>query len=335
MPSARTLITEIATGLGCTSFDSVESALAERPREFVNVTSEAWSALDEEWARPSRRVDFEGAFANGRALFLADDGMRGRPVRRIEWKGSQRAPAYEFLPADLRIDHVFLVSCKYDSRVVGNTSPAHLFDDLQWGRIEAARDDWYQIVAPVEYQRFYEAAREASEDRASLPALVGGLGAADRATLKAAFGRTWPPILDGPYREFSFAVAKASAARWEAATSTQGRRELALWRLLRMGAAPYFLLGESGGERLRLRVATPWDWQQSFKLQSFAVAPARAEQPRVDWEARIQSRSTREVVSVVGHVEVRWSHGRFAQPPEAKVYLDTPHHRVPGYFPLV
>jgi hypothetical protein len=38
--------------------------------------------------------------------------------------------------------------------------------------------------------------------------------------------------------------------------------------------------------------------------------------------------------TVEGHVEIRWSHGRFAGPPEAKVYLDTPHHDVPGYLPL-
>ena len=40
-------------------------------------------------------------------------------------------------------------------------------------------------------------------------------------------------------------------------------------------------------------------------------------------------------MEVGGHVEVRWSHGRFGGLPEAKVYLDTPHARVPGYFPLV
>jgi len=33
-------------------------------------------------------------------------------------------------------------------------------------------------------------------------------------------------------------------------------------------------------------------------------------------------------------VEVRWSHGRFAQAPEAKVYLDTPHTKVPGYLQI-
>lgn len=46
---------------------------------------------------------------------------------------------------------------------------------------------------------------------------------------------------------------------------------------------------------------------------------------------RARSGQTREVS---GHVEVRWSHGRFGGPPEAKGYLDTSHHLVPGYFPL-
>jgi hypothetical protein len=37
---------------------------------------------------------------------------------------------------------------------------------------------------------------------------------------------------------------------------------------------------------------------------------------------------------VEGHVEVRWSHGKFGGVPEAKIYLDTPHHKVAGYQPL-
>ena len=41
-----------------------------------------------------------------------------------------------------------------------------------------------------------------------------------------------------------------------------------------------------------------------------------------------------ELYEVAGHIEVRWSHGRFGGLPEAKGYLDVPHHRVPGYFEL-
>ncbi len=48
----------------------------------------------------------------------------------------------------------------------------------------------------------------------------------------------------------------------------------------------------------------------------------------------MRDRSTSEIIELEGHIEVRWSHGRFGGPPEAKGYLDTPHHLVPGYFAL-
>ena len=57
-------------------------------------------------------------------------------------------------------------------------------------------------------------------------------------------------------------------------------------------------------------------------------------QPRVDWAGSYRDRRGGTNGTVRGHVEIRWSHGRFAQPPEAKVYLDTPMSQLPGYHPL-
>jgi hypothetical protein len=108
-----------------------------------------------------------------------------------------------------------------------------------------------------------------------------------------------------------------------------------LWRLLRMTAAPYFVLGTADGRSLRVRVETPWEWRLRHDLRRFDVWAGEAGQPVVHWKAVVRDRTGGTDVDVDGHVEVRWSHGRFAQPPEAKVYLDTPHHRVPGYVPLV
>jgi hypothetical protein len=54
----------------------------------------------------------------------------------------------------------------------------------------------------------------------------------------------------------------------------------------------------------------------------------------VGWCAVVRDRAHARERVVEGHVEVRWSHGRFAAPPEAKVYLDTRHDEIPGYFPL-
>jgi hypothetical protein len=110
--------------------------------------------------------------------------------------------------------------------------------------------------------------------------------------------------------------------------------ETMLWRLLRIGSAPYFVLGSSSDRSLRLRIATSWDWRQHFQLIAISMEGQPGGQPRVGWEALVRDRSSQEVHSVVGHIEVRWSHGRFGGLPEAKGYLDTPHHLVPGYFRL-
>jgi hypothetical protein len=94
------------------------------------------------------------------------------------------------------------------------------------------------------------------------------------------------------------------------------------------------VLGSSAERSLRLRIATSWDWRQHFQLISIQMDPQRGGQPRVGWLAVVRDRRTYEVSEVAGHIEVRWSHGRFGGLPEAKGYLDTPHHLVPGYFAL-
>jgi hypothetical protein len=101
-----------------------------------------------------------------------------------------------------------------------------------------------------------------------------------------------------------------------------------------MGSTPYFVLGSSATRSLRLRIATPWDWRQLFTLQRLDVFPQAGGQPRVGWNATVRERADGATHTVSGHVEVRWSHGRFGGLPEAKGYLDTPHHLVPGYVPL-
>ena len=137
-----------------------------------------------------------------------------------------------------------------------------------------------------------------------------------------------------------------------------GRDRSLLWRLLRLASAPYFVLGTGPRSSLRLRVDTPWDWNQAFELRRFDIEAQPGGQARVGWRARIRSRADPGIdrgadapvvdgsmadrralgageVEVAGHVEIRWSHGRFGGHPEAKVYLDTPHAQVPGYHPLV
>lgn len=333
MPDLLTEITEIVTGLGMTGIHDLVSALAARPGVMRNVSDSHWDRLDAALAAGTQAAVFARAWANGRAFVESPDGLRERVPRVIEWKGSHQPPGFDFLPVDLRIDHVYLVSCKYQSKILANSSPSNLFVRRLADRTAGGdAASWYAVCAPEEYQHFYSCVRR-HIGQALLPTTPQELTAGHVRRIRSACGGTWPPSLVPVWTEFSLAVATASAERWLQELPTAARREEMLWRLLRLNPSSYFVLGSSDDGPLRLRIGTPWDWRQSFTLQELQIAAARAGQPRVNWTAQLEEKETGAQRLVAGHVEIRWAHGRFSSV-EAKVYLDTPHAEVPGYFPL-
>jgi len=332
--SLKTEISEVVTGLGMLHYQTPLSALSAQPSAIAGVDPPTWARLRKAYEEEREPLLFDAAWRNGRAFLQARDALRGRVPLRIEWKGASRPVGYEFLPADLRIDHVFLVSCKYRSRLLFNTSPAHLFDRALMSRGSRGLD-WYLDVAQDRYQSLYVATREHLGDQ-SLPDRIDDLLPTGRAALKEALREhPWSEAVRAQYHEFSREVADRSAQRWRLQLKTKAQGEEQLWRLLRLASAPYYLLGASPHDSLRLRIATPWDWRQHFRLESFVVeADAKAEQPTVTWRGEVRRLDDGSQLVVEGFVEIRWSHGRFATPPEAKVQLVTAHELVPGYFKL-
>jgi hypothetical protein len=333
VPDLLTEITEIVTGLGMTGIDNLPDAVATRPAVLKHVANEHWDRLGAALADGAYESAFANAWANGRAFLDSPDGLRGRIPIVIEWKGSHQPPGFDFLPVDLRIDHVYLVSCKYQSKILANSSPSNLFLRRLADRSVAAETrSWYELCAPREYQHFYSSVRR-YVGQALLPARPQDLTPIELARIRSACGGTWPQRLAPLWEEFSLAVASESLARWLKQLQTPTRREEMLWRLLRLNASSYFVLGSSNAGPLRLRVGTPWDWRQNFSLQSLELVAVSAGQPKISWSASLAQRKDGSQRSVDGHIEIRWSHGRFSSV-EAKIYLDTPHAEVPGYFPL-
>jgi hypothetical protein len=333
VPADRTEITEILTGLATFGAPDAGTALADPPAAFGGVGEARWSRLRSLAAQGRYRAEFAAAWANGTCFLHARDGLRGRTPEVVEWKGPQRPPGVEPLPADLRIDHVYLVSCKYNSRIQLNASPRSIFAPPG----EATTGDWFGEVAPEATQSLYDIVRFETGLMGALPDRVGALSPPQRRQLAAALGRgRWTsPAAAEAYTALSAAVAAGSARRWRDRLRRREReQEATLWRFLRVAAATYFVLGSDGTRMVRMRVGSPWDWRQSFRLRRFDVEPAATRQPVVTWAATVEDRGAGEDRTVEGHVEIRWSHGRFAGSPEAKVYLDTPHHLVPGYWPL-
>ncbi len=321
------------TGVGTLGYDSVAEALTARPAQMVSVSPENWGLLGRSYEGGALAEEFDGAWQNGVALLEATDGLRGRRPVTIEWKGSHRAPGDEVAPIDLRIDHVYLVSCKYLSKITINASPFHLFERLLQGGHGAKSGDWYSHVAASSYRQLYAGVRaELPGER--LPAELTDLRGDERRALSKSLKAEWPGSTGDLYHEFVDAVSLATATAWRDRLASPGEAESLLWRLLRMGSAPYFVLGAAAHAPIRLRIATPWDWRGDFRLSRFEIAPQAGGQPRVGWTAVVERRHSGLVTTVDGHVEIRWSHGRFGGNPEAKVYLDTPHAEVPGYYEL-
>jgi hypothetical protein len=332
LPAAKTEITEIVTGMAIAGAASVERALLERP--VANVGDDVSERLVERFEAGQHRVEFAAAWANGRAFLHAAEGLGGRPPRLVEWKGPTQAPGDEAVPADLRVDHVWLVSCKYLSKILANAAPSRLFDRGLAGGPSRVTGDWYDEVAPDAHQALYAQVRLELGRRASVPPRAADLTPAHRSELRAYLDAGWSADAQAAYRHLAVEVSNGSATRWKAVVAKRPDAEAVLWRLLRIGSAPYFVLGAQRDRSLRLRVMTPWDWRQAFELRRFDVWADDAGQPQVRWQARVRELGSGDERVVDGHVEVRWSHGRFGKPPEAKVYLDTPHHLVPGYVPL-
>src|SRR5580698_6263751 len=161
----------------------IDQAIESRSAVMHSLSPEMWQHLAQLRAGGAYDAEFHAAWANGRAFLAASEGLRGRPPEVVEWKGTGRAPGDEVAPIDLRIDHVYLVSCKYLSKVLFNASPAHLFDDLLTGRHGRRSGDWYALTAPAEHQALYRVVREAT-GLTDLPARVGDMRADDRKVLR-------------------------------------------------------------------------------------------------------------------------------------------------------
>lgn len=332
MPGELTEVTEIATALGMLA-PSLPAALEARPPELLNVPDNAWSRLVDSSTNPSYATSFETAFNNGRAFLEASEALRGRRPRRVEWKGPHRPPGDDVIPADLRIDHVFLVSCKYLSRVLLNPGPQRLFERLLVGE-QRGGSNWFAECAPNEFQTFYEAAVTFG-DLEKVPALVTDLSKAQQHLLKQTFSsRALPEDLAGPWSDLCTAVAAESARRWNEALTSKTTKLRLLCRMLRISGASYFVLGTDKSAHIRLRVDSAWDWSQLYELRNLTVTARRAGQPEVGWQATVRRRLDDARLSIDGHVEIRWSHGRFVGVPESKIYLDTAHGHVPGYHAL-
>ena len=326
----RTKITEIATGLGLAcNGENLSASLFERmPDCLLKISDNDWDTITHEYNSGAFETEFNQAYANGLYFLCAHNGLRGQRPFRVEWKGPNRSIGDETVPTDLRVNWVYLISCKYASKNIHNASPNRLFRDLL-GDKRTRSSNWYTEVAPKEFQALYTAVK--NELGEPLPVKVDQLSADDVKIIKERLKGGWPDSLESQAAEFSSAVSQKSVKIWQSKLGSHGQRKRIVHRLIRLCPCPYFILGSQNNDYLRLRVDSPWDWDQRYSLLDFCIQVSQSFQPVVNWSFCCKDNKTGMEITTEGHVEVRWSHGKFSGNPEAKIYLDSGLRQVPGY----
>ena len=301
-------------------------------------------------------------------------------------EGHRTGPGDEVAPIDLRVDHVYLVSCKYLSNILFNVSPSHVFDSLLMGVAHPDLPDGGRRSPPRRRGLVRRGGTRPSTRRSTRPCVVAAAGAdgtadavpaptsgarptaARRVARRRASVRRcrdsdrrrcrWrcrsgrdraaasasPSVLARPARArrrpHDGAARRAGAvAACRLARRRQGalRRVVATtWHEPRRGAGPSDArrrpagrarpcsgascasaapLTSSSARRPSARsgCASPrrGTGGSSTSSRSIAVEPQPGGQPRVGWQAVVRDRVSHELHEVAGHIEVRWSHGRF------------------------
>ncbi len=228
MPDDRTFVTELATATrDARRVPSVEEAVKIATSRAAAITNDHWDRLEDLTSSgASERPNAQAAFENGRAFLESPDALRGRRPILIEWTGGRRPPGDEVAPIDLRVDHVFLVSCKYLSANIANPSPARLFDGLLATTGDWVRGDWYLETAPEELRRLYWRARR-HRGEPDLPDDPVLLQPAERRDSAACTSRPIAARRGAARRTLTLcrAVSDASAKRWNEAIDRFGNPE--------------------------------------------------------------------------------------------------------------
>jgi len=127
----------------------LHATIGVRAADISNLSLLEWDRLAHLRASGEFDTEFDAGFKNGRAFREAPDALNGRHPRISSGPGVA-SPGDEVVPADLRIDHVYMVSCKYLSKISAQSSPARLVEGLL---SQASIDDLRRLGTDESHQR--------------------------------------------------------------------------------------------------------------------------------------------------------------------------------------
>lgn len=331
MPSSKTECTELSVGFGILAIENfLELQISQIERYFEGTLSKA--------KYDRFRKEFLSNEALYRQMYNVGFGLRAiyppyNRVSSLRWAGPQQQAAMTTSAKDLIVANI-PVSVKENSDVVHNPSPFNLFVTIPGGQVKAqSSENWYLEQAREEYQELYSFVRNKGLDH--LPSDVSEferhIKRRQRKPMKNVikqFSDTEKLAFKKLYLQMCHKVASVSAQIFNDnfQTSIHGRSRNAVLEQItrhffRLDAVDYILGGIDKNKAFAVIVPELTRWKSEWNITDVVAEPELdREQSRVCFSVHYKNRTNGITGMAEFHTEIRWSHGKFQNNPEAKLY---------------
>jgi modification methylase len=342
MARAKTETSELATGFGILGMaDLLVLGDAEREEKFEGTLSRVkYTRFASEYINEKNASVYQKMYEVGRLLRAHYAPFNG--VETLQWMGPQKQSASTSVPADLLVGNV-PISLKAGSSIVRNASPYNLFVTVpQGGPGYDSSENWFLAQDPTGYQSLYQVVLESGLEH--LPETVEEFERKATRNLRLDVQKRIETLPEDSAQEFEKRylsmcreVAARSAQLFNAhlrqSMNSNAKRsvldEIAR-TFFRMDSSNYILAGVERGQEFAVLVPSLTLFGKEWKILDVLAEPdLQREQSVVAFTVLYESRSAKQSGTAKFHAEVRWSHGKFKQAPEAKLYKDSRNWDVP------
>ncbi|MFH2102768.1 MAG: site-specific DNA-methyltransferase [Chloroflexota bacterium] len=344
MASEKTECTELAVGFGILDIsEPLELSEQEITSYFEeSLSPEKYSRFKEEFVRPTNSRLYSKLLTLGHEL--RSQYPLFQSVTSICWCGPDRQARTDSGARDLIAANT-PISVKAGSNVLLNKSPAYIFESLPQGLPAPDRsENWFLLMAPSAYQALYSFVRSIRLARFdfldSVDEFERVASKREREELKDEISK----LVDGEeekfnelYLEMCKTVATASADKFNNNFSAAMRGPSPKWIienitrvLFRIDSVEYIMAGTDGSRKYAIKMPALSQWKKEWEIVDVEATPdLRKGQSIVNLNVQFKRKKEVEIYTAQFPVQIRWSHGKFAQNPEAKVYKDFSWSQIP------
>jgi modification methylase len=344
MASEKTEATELSVAFGILGKEQINGYSDVQINSFFenSLSNEKYHRYVEEFINPVNSKLYKKLLNLGNTV--RNNYLLFNSINSLKWIGPEKLARTDSGARDILAANI-PISVKAGSNILANTSPAFIFESLPQGSPAPDRsENWFFLIDPLGYQALYSFVRNIRLDKSIFPELVGVFeneaSKNEREEIKDEIEKLSPEKrieFNSLYHAMCKKVAEGSSERFNTYFSNSmhgvSRRyvtENLIRNLFRLDTIEYILMGTSGSKVYAIKMPSLSQWKKEWELVDvFATPDLNRGQSRVQITVRFKNKKTKEIHSAQFHVEIRWSHGKFTQNPEAKLYKDFNWENIP------